>query len=158
MNSNVELTKLYEQDQADRRGSLDELAPGIERRDAERRERVLELLAQGALRAADDYFHAAMIFQHGDSVADIDRARELALQAIALDPGHQTARWLAAASEDRALMYRGEPQRWGTQFKRVDGRWRLWPVDATTTDEERASRGVPSLAEQEARERALNGE
>jgi hypothetical protein len=132
------------------------MRPGIEQRDADRRTRVLQLLDKGAVRTADDYFHAAMVFQHGDEVADIERAHQLALQAIAVDPNHKTARWLVAASEDRALMYQDKPQRWGTQFKRIDGRMRLWPVDPATTDADRAKWGVPSLAEQKAREVELN--
>jgi|SRR5688572_2996476 len=156
MKSNVELINLYEQDQSDRSGSVEKMHPALEQRDAERRKRVLELLGQGSVHTADDYFHAAMIFQHGEAVADIERAHQLALQAIAVDPGHKNARWLAAASEDRVLMYRDKPQRWGTQFKRIDGQWKLWPVDPATTDADRAKWGVPTLAEQEIRERELN--
>ena len=62
---NAELTRLYEEDQSDRSGG-----PGqadMAQRDAGRRKRVLEILGQGTLKEADDYFHAAMVFQHGDA-------------------------------------------------------------------------------------------
>jgi len=150
MESNRELARLYDEDQADR---SDPIAfgrdPSIYGRDAERRVRVSELVEEAALHTGDDYFRAAMIFQHGGEIADIERAHELALRANEIAPTHAAARWLVAASEDRALMYREQPQRWGTQFKVVEGEWILWPIDPATTDADRARWGVPALAEQQ---------
>jgi hypothetical protein len=45
-------------------------------------------------------------------------------------------------------MYQGKPQKYGTNYI-YDGRKdRLWDVDPSTTDEERAEWDVPPLAEQ----------
>ena len=43
-------------------------------------------------------------------------------------------------------MSRGEPQLYGTQYKRIDGKWWLWPVDFHVTDAERAEWCVEPLA------------
>jgi hypothetical protein len=72
---NPELTRLHDEDQADRS------APSYEQidwskvapRDQARRKRVDEIVAAGGARAADDYYHAAMVYQHGDSPDEIQR-------------------------------------------------------------------------------------
>ncbi len=148
---NEELRALYEQDQADRQGHR--LAPGTGERDRGRRQRVAELLASGALQEASDYYHAALVFQHGDAPEDAWRAHELAGRAAAL--GHRAGRWLAAAAYDRWLMYQGRPQKYGTQYRAADGRWRLWEVEPATTDAERAAWDVPPLTELEAQAEEL---
>jgi hypothetical protein len=125
-------------------------------RDQARRRRVDAIVAAGQAKVADDYYHAAMVYQHGDTPDDAGRAHDLALAAVKLDPGHDTARWLAAASLDRQLMYQGKPQRYGTQYKRLDGVWTLWDVDPTVTDDERAAWNVPPLASALARAAAMN--
>jgi hypothetical protein len=102
----------------------------------------------------DDYFYAALIFQHGESLADIWQAHTLAQRAAelgaaaTLGPNQTDSRWLAAAALDRWLMYQGQPQKYGTQFVPDGKRIRLWDVDPATTDAERAAIHVPSLAEQ----------
>ena len=133
---------LFEADQADRHaGSLD-----LVTRDRERRQRLDELFAEGAVRTAEDHFHAAMLLQHGGALDDYRRAHELASRAAELGHG-MSARWLAAAALDRWLMHQGKPQKYGTQYRPEGGRFRLWEVDPATTDEERAEWGVPPLAE-----------
>ncbi len=138
-----ELARICEQDQADRKGDL---PLNLGERDRDRRQRVTELIAEGALQAPEDYFHAALVFQHGDKLEDYRQAHELAKKAA--EQGHPTGRWLAAAAYDRWLMNQGKPQKYGTQYTaRGDGPYRLWDVDPTTTDEERAAWNVPPLAE-----------
>lgn len=155
---NAELAQLYDEDQADRNTSAGaqidwaKVAP----RDEARRKRVDEILARGGAKAAADYYHAAMVYQHGDSPDEIQRAHDLAIKAVELDPKHDAARWLAAASEDRKLMYERKPQKWGTQYKKVDGKWILWPVDPAITDAQRDAWNVPPLAEAEAEADRLN--
>jgi hypothetical protein len=143
---NDELRLIIEADQRDRQ------PPDWQRmiqEDPKRRARVLELLAEGAVQTASDHYRAALVLQHGHSLDDYERARDLA--SYAADRGHRPARWLAAAAEDRWLMMAGRPQRFGTQFRAVHGRWTLHAVDPATTDDDRAAAGVPSLAEQLAR-------
>lgn len=157
-NVNADLAKLYQEDQADREGTLQATQwAEVGKRDAERRKRVVEIVTAGGAKVADDYYHAGMVFQHGDKPEDYDQAHEWCLRALELDPEHPTARWLAAASKDRALMWRGKPQLYGTQFKQVDGKWILWEVDPSVTDEERVKWDVPPLSIARKRVAELNG-
>jgi len=146
---NAELIQIYEDDQADRAvASYEQIDwSKVTPRDVARRKRVDEIIAAGGARAADDYYHAAMVYQHGDAVAEIQRAHDLAVQAVALDPTYDQAKWLAAASEDRKLMYEHKAQKWGTQYKKVDGAWIVWPVDPAITDAQRDEWNVPPLAD-----------
>jgi hypothetical protein len=110
------------------------------------RERADELIAAGRLQAPEDFFHAARIFQHGDAPAEAKKAHLLARTAA--ERGYRPARWLAAAAYDRWQMYQGLPQKYGTQYVSDGKRQRLWEVDPSTTDEERAAWDVPPLEEQ----------
>ncbi|MCC6336422.1 MAG: hypothetical protein IT380_20850 [Myxococcales bacterium] len=154
--NNKELTRIFDEDQGDRQGETDWalVAP----RDLEREKRTHEILAANGAITADDFWHAAMVFQHGSTPAHIERARMLSLEAIKRDPEHDGARWLVAAATDRKLMFEGKPQKYGTQYKRKDdtGPWELWPVDPTTTDAERAEWNVPTLAEAQGRAAEMN--
>ena len=115
-------------------------------RDLERREYVMELVAANHLHTAEDYYHAAHIMNHGDTVDDARNAHLLAFRSSEL--GYRPARWLAAASYDRWQMYQGKSQKYGTNYV-YDGKGdRLWDVDPEITDEERARWDVPPLAEQ----------
>ena len=140
---NEELDAIYTQDQDDRK---DELSADMLERDRIRRQRVEDLLTAGSVQTADDYFHAAMVFQHGEHLDDYWKAHELACKAAEL--GHSTGRWLTAASYDRWLMSQSKPQKYGTQYMKQDGSsFMLYEVDPSTTDEERAAWNVPPLAE-----------
>ncbi len=155
----AELAELFA---ADRRDHANVPAVGtpaydaLRARDRVRRARAADLLvelnASGAT-GADELYHAAWLFQHGDDAADAHRAHELAREAAEL--GHRPARWLAAASYDRWCMYEGRPQSYGTQFVPDGVRYRLWDVDPATTDEERAAWDVPPLATQQQRAEEL---
>jgi hypothetical protein len=155
---NAELLKIFTEDQGDRRPgpgkAIDWAAVGP--RDKERRARVEAILAASGAKFSADYHHAAMVFQHGESVAEIQRAYELAIESIKLDPDNDRARWLAAAAEDRKLMYENKPQKWGTQFKVVDGKWVVWNVDPSITDAQREEWNVPTLAQAQARAEQMN--
>lgn len=152
---NQELRDLFVADQSEPRRDIGYDTPDywhMRERDAQRRQRVSELLAQGEVSAPDDYFHAALIFQHGETLEDIWQAHELARKAAELGAtqsmGSKDSHWLAAAALDRWLMYQGQPQKYGTQFVPDGKRWRLWDVDRGTTDVERAANHVPALREQ----------
>jgi hypothetical protein len=151
----AELLIMYQEDQGDRSGNIDwsQVAP----RDEARRQRVQEILAAGEIVTAEDHYHAAMVLQHGRAPEDFKLAHELALRASELDPELDSARWLAAAAMDRYLHNIGEPQIYGTQFRKVGGKWTLEPIDETAvTDEERAKWGVPPLATAKARVEKMN--
>ena len=147
---NTELQALFEQDQVDRSVFFEQLEheqlQQVLQRDRARRQRVEELMGSEALQAPEDYFHAAMVFQHGETLDNYWRAHELAKRRAEL--GHPNCRWLAAAAYDRWLMNQGRPQKYGTQYTaNEDEPYRLWDVDPTTTDDERATWDVPPLAE-----------
>jgi hypothetical protein len=150
-----ELRELYEADQADRRFSsppTPEQWAEVSARDRERQARVHELLRSDRLAAADDFYHAAMVLQHGEGSEDILLAHILA--AAAGFRGHEKAQWLSAAALDRYLHRTEQPQRLGTQYVRVrpDEPYRLdpdapWSQGASTRTlrgaRERTSGGSP---------------
>lgn len=146
---NAELSALFKADQEEHQHHPDYSTAEywqLRARDTQRRERVRALMAENVLMDVEDYFHAALIFQHGESLEEIWQAHTLASRAAGL--GFAPARWLAAAALDRWLMYQSRPQKYGTQFV-SDGRtYRLWEVEPTTTDADRAAWNVPSLEEQ----------
>jgi hypothetical protein len=119
-------------------------------------EEVRAMHARGALKRERDLLIAATLLLDSPDVADLDLARDLALAAA--ERGDERGFPLAAEAIDRALMLRGEPQRYGTQYVSVPGYgWVLYRWDPATTDAERASMGVPPLAEALERLKTLNG-
>jgi len=117
----AELRALYNEDQNDRLDGSYDLAE-LQDRDNRRRTRVDELLRAGGLRTGSDFFHAAMIYQHGTEPQDYAIASVLATAAGFR--GHRLGRWLAAAALDRLLIVSGQPQFFGTQFQVNDDN--LW--------------------------------
>jgi hypothetical protein len=154
-----ELSKLYEEDQADRRPAegkqIDWKVVGP--RDAARLARVKEMYAQDLLKTGADYYHAAMVLQHAEIPEDFLLAHELCV--VAISKGHEKAKWLAAASEDRFLMNIGRPQRFATQYRAdpmPEGPMALYKVDSGVTDSLRAALNVPPLAKAREREEEMN--
>ena len=157
--NNRELARLMAEDQADRTPddakSIDWKLVGP--RDAARLKRVKELYAQNQLQTGADYYHAAMILQHGDVAEDFLLAHELCVAAIS--KGEARGKWLAAASEDRFLMNIDRPQRFATQYRcdvLPNCEYRLYKLDTGVTDELRRVLDVPSLAKAKAREAMMN--
>ena len=113
-----ELKALVEANQADRELDWSKFSPqdmeAINARDRQRRERVLEIVRTQQPASADDYFHAAMILQHGDAPEHFLLAHVLA--NVAAFKGHKTGKWLSAAALDRYLASLKQDQFFGTQF------------------------------------------
>jgi hypothetical protein len=146
---NDELRSLYNADRQEHANQAKVNTPeyrAMRVRDLQRRERVLEIMAKSGSFSAEDYFHAAWIMNHGDTPGNAEHAHSFALRSSEL--GYRPARWLAAASLDRWLMYQGKPQKYGTNYIYDGIQDRLWDVDPSTTDTERANWDVPGLAEQ----------
>jgi len=135
----AELERLAEEQINDLDSTGDERA----RRGRARRERVLILYGQGALRSAQDNYHAALVMLYGDEVAHFELAKTFAQRAGTI--GEPRAWSVIAAAWDRSLLGRGRPQRFGTQFIRENGRWSLGQIDPRVTDAQRALYGVPPL-------------
>ena len=156
-----ELTRLFEEDQASRSGPLEQVdMAALNRQDSTRRQAARGRAKAGALRTALDYYHAAMIFQHGLDSTAYALAHRWATQSQALDSTNLTVRWLVAATWDRYQMSRNLPQWYGTQTDRMPrgtGRVVLYTIDTThVTDAERQWRGVGTLAELRTRLDMLN--
>jgi hypothetical protein len=146
--SNLELKELVKADQSDREGKdIDWHA--VDERDSERSTRVVQLLKDAQLRTAEDFYNAGMIFQHGSSPDDIKLAFSLATISSRLAPSHPAPKWLAAAAWDRYMMWKKQPQWYGTQsqYFKETGKTSLYPIlpDAVT-DAERAEAQVPPLS------------
>ena len=119
--------------------------------DKSRQTRTAALLAEGALKTANDLYRAAFIYQHGDEPASYLMAHTLAVAAATR--GHERAGWIAAATLDRHLQAIGQPQIYGTQTSTVSGQE---PTDEPydrdlVPDNLRAALGVPSRAVQDDR-------
>ena len=151
--NNPELKLIYQEDQAERAKGQ---KPGLDaaERDRERLKRVAELLDAGAARTADDFFHAAQVYNHGSIAEDYLRAHELAV--LAASKGNTQALFLSAASLDRFLRAIGRPQVFGTQYTRQGNMATMEPFDRSMSDALRTAFGVPSLKEQEARLKDMN--
>jgi hypothetical protein len=152
---NEELAQLFRADQDDRKAADIDWSI-VEPRDRKREARVKELYRDNRLQTGADYYHTAMILQHGRTPEDYLLAHELCI--VAISKGEERASWLAAASEDRFLMNIGRPQRFGTQSRTEgpDGQLRLYKVGPGVTDELRRALGVPPLKEAEARAAKMN--
>jgi hypothetical protein len=113
---NAEMTAIFVADQSDRAGTVDWSV--VRPRDQARLKRVRELLDSGALRAADDYYNAAFVFQHGDTPEDCLLAHALAMASMTL--GRNDAAWIATATLDRYLQRIDRSQIFGTQYVGVN--------------------------------------
>ena len=156
---NQELKRLHDEDQSDRTppDGKDIDWAIVSPHDEARLARVKELYAQNLLHTASDYYHGAMILQHGNAPEDFLLSHEFCVVAISKGKNDKDARLLAAASEDRFLMNIGRPQRFGTQFRSEgSGPFLLYAVGPGVTDEMRREMGVPSFAEAKAHEAELN--
>ena len=147
---NADLAQLFQQDQAERESDKIDWSQ-LAAHDATRKARVQALLDAGSVHTATDYYHAAMVFQHGESLMDYRLANALATVAMALDKDNAHYRWLVAASWDRLLMHQLQPQWYGTQFKGDAKGMYLYPtaVDAVSEAERKTMVGH-TLAESRA--------
>lgn len=150
----LELFELFQADQQERKDIPPYDTPEyweMRRRDAQRRERVKEIVTAAPQEqfTGEDLYYAALVLHHGGDVDDVWQALQLAQKAA--DIGYRPARWLTAAATDRWLMVQGRPQKYGTQIVPDGRRYRVWDVDPHTTDAERARWDVRPLARQQAR-------
>ena len=163
---NDEVAALYVEDQADRQPPAGKSIDWkiVQPRDQARQKRVMELYAAGELKTGKDYYHAGMILQHGDKPEDYLLCHELCVAAV-FKAGRSeraswlpSARWLAAASEDRFLLSIGRAQRFGTQFsgEGENPHWTLDKMESGVTDELRKAWSVPTLAQAKEREAEMN--
>jgi hypothetical protein len=155
---NEELNRLYTEDQADRQPknakAIDWKLVGP--RDEQRLKRVHEIYQQNGMSTGADYYHLAMVLQHSHVPEDFLLAHELCV--VAIGKGHEQAKWLAAASEDRFLMNINRPQRFGTQYRadKMNEPFKLYKMGDGVTDELRKAFNTPTLAKAKEREAEMN--
>ncbi|MBS2026933.1 MAG: hypothetical protein JST54_03425 [Deltaproteobacteria bacterium] len=147
---NKELKSLVDADQADRQHPpMDPKGfHAVMDRDHQRLARVKELVKSNAPQTANDFYAAALVLQHSESLDDYALARTLALESARR--GGAKSLMLAAEAWDRWLMKAGYPQHFGTQYRpKADDKttFELAPIDSATTDAERVKWGLPPLAE-----------
>ena len=98
-NDNEEVARLYADDQADRKPAggkpIDWKIIGP--RDSARLKRIKEIYQANELRSGKDYYHAAMILQHGDRPEDYLLCHELCVAAVFKSGGSPKASWLGSA-------------------------------------------------------------
>ncbi|MPR33345.1 tetratricopeptide repeat protein [Salmonirosea aquatica] len=153
---NPELKRMYDEDQNSRKVQ-DIDWNQLSKNDSMREKRVYEMLDSGQVVTGKDYYHSAMIFQHGKDTTASLMAVKMMKKAIDLDS--TVNKWLLAAAIDRDLMRRDEPQIYGTQYVKMgqDAKWKRYKIDTTkVTDAERKYYRVESLAEQREKARIMN--
>ncbi len=147
---NEHLRSITRADQDDRQGPANtEQWKAISKRDADRRAEVHAELVAGRVRSAVDFYNAALVMQHGQTLEEIRLAHSFATIASSLDPTDRSARWLKAASWDRMLLRQKKPQWYGTQYVQDSGgKFVLYTIDeSAVTDADRIQMAVPTLAE-----------
>ena len=128
-----ELVEISQKDQADRMTANPEMTAN----DTKRRVRVAAIAAESCLKDKDDYFTAALVFQHGSLPEHYMQAAIYANKSTAL--GHPLGGALREATIDRYLMSLGHKQIFGSQvtspaaYKQVETEEDtvpcLWPVE-----------------------------
>ncbi len=155
---NRELKLLYEQDQNARKVENIDWTELI-RQDSARRAEVNMLIEENKLSTSNDYYRAAMIFQHGNKAPSYKMAWQFAQKAVQIDSANSSARWLIAASYDRYLISIRKPQIYGTQFVVMDKKYYLQNIDTTiVSDKERIQYGTRTLQEIRDYLTKMNGE
>jgi hypothetical protein len=133
---NAELQAIVAADQDDRAPVMRAIDwADVGPRDAARRIRVLQLIAEDRLRTSRDFNAAALVFQHGDTTDDILLAHVLAVTALGIENPSPEGRRMAAITLDRYLTRSGQAQIFGTQFNTPDvgdpGKWTMDPYNET---------------------------
>lgn len=146
---NPALTSMYTTDQKAREG--DHIDWGqLAKDDEQRRKDLRQMLAAGQVETGTDYYHAALIFQHGQNPDDYLLAHVLSMDAVAM--GSKEAKWLSAATFDRYLLSSWQPQVFGTQFHGGYGFGQMTrdKINSTiVTDPMRSATCVTASAQQE---------
>lgn len=107
----------------------------INLKEKQMRNEVLKMLKKGEIKTSDDFYRAAMLFQHGSNFKSY--AMAVALAAVSAHLGEPWGKGLYAMALDRFLLSISQKQYFGTNFEKVKGKWRLAPHNEKTSDFER---------------------
>lgn len=142
--NNPRLAELAESDQTDRKTDN----PEISKNDMSRLQEVKALYKNNVLRTSDDFYNAAIVFQHGEEPNDYLTANQLAEQAVNINPENQNAKILVAQSMDRYLLSTNKPQIFGTQRIELGELEYLQQIDTSQiSDNRRKELGLMTLEE-----------
>ena len=145
---NTEIKRIFDEDQRDCLHQPTDGTPeyqALKVRNKQRRSLIKSIVDLDSKLLGEDYFHACIIFLHGDCPEDFWQAYHYGLKSI--DLNFVEAKKYTASAYDRWLMYQGKPQKFGLQYVPDGKRLRIWDVNPDTTDEERAEWDVPPLSE-----------
>jgi hypothetical protein len=131
--------------------------PKLQERNEARADEVREIVSKEPLESREAKLHAAVLLVESVKPENLALAEQLGTQAGLA--GDRLGFRVAAEAVDKGLVQRGLPQKYGTQYEWVFvlQAWRLYPVDPTTTDEQRRAMEVPPLAKLYEDEKKLNG-
>lgn len=101
------------------------------------RKEILQMLKKGEIKTSDDFYRAAILFQHGTDFKSY--ALAIALAATSSHLGESWGRSLYAMALDRFLLSVGQKQHFGTNLEKIKGVWQLSPYNKKTSDYERQS-------------------
>jgi hypothetical protein len=154
-----ELSELAVADQLERKrfmNATDAELLTLSKNDGARREKVLRLEKAGCLVTATNYSDAALIFQHGSTSSDYERAFRWSKKSYEL--GDETQKMMMALSLDRLLVSRGQRQLFGSQANRAHGQscWCLEKIEERFSDPARTTYTGKSLRDQLQWLRSLN--
>lgn len=158
------LKKIYEEDQKDRgnfKKWTPEQAKEVLKRDRVRRLKVAGLFSRGCLVSAEDYYHAATVFQHGEVADHFLQAAIWANQAF--QKGKESAGAMVGNGVDRYLMTLGYRQLFGGQAvtdqkdqENPSPCFCLWPIEPTFPEKRRKELKFKSQTEMQAWLKDLN--
>lgn len=140
-----EIKKLKNEDQQDRQNYT--LNNSVAVKDLKRRKRIGEIFGEGCITTPEDYFAAALIYQHGVNSDHYLQAYLWSKRAGEM--GHPGGYQLSAAAIDRYLVSKGKKQLFGTQYyKNQDSKcFCIQPVEPAFTDRLRKKYSDRSLAD-----------
>lgn len=118
-----QIQHIYDSDQSDRKSLKTYLVPTnqklVIKRDSIRFEKATKIysdyLKQKIELSNQDKFNLAMIFHHGKTTEDYEKAYALASEVANSNSNVQNAEWLEKATYDRLQLSLGKPQKYGTQ-------------------------------------------
>lgn len=138
---NVELEDLYYEDITERKSAnTDKEMEALNLKTSERLSKLRKILPRIDTTEIWNCHYIAYLLQHGDSPDEYKMAHEYAKKAV--DMGSKATKWLFAATLDRYLVSIGKLQKYGTQYKLIDGEKKYFPTDGTITEEEKRGCGV----------------
>lgn len=124
------------------------------KKEQEARKKLLLMLKRGEVITADDFYRAALLFQHDKSFKSY--ALAIALSTISYLLGERWGKSLSAAAIDRFLLSIHQKQLFGTNFENLDNTWKMAPWQEGIPDKLRKEYDIPPLKKLQRELHSLN--